>query len=287
MVVTKRKIDVCPDWHQWILLSGDWHVGNPDTDYGRLREELQEAKVRNALITANGDIFDALTAKHPYYLPTGVHKRLVERTDGMEGALDWALELCDPVKDNLAIIGLGNHDLWCARNGFDPVLRLVKTLRRDGSGVEYGDIEGALRLSFVSPPRTYWSADIWRHHGAGGNSPVTKGITDFSRMWPRLPDAKIIQLGHKHNRFIDTMRRTRWTADGNVYGEDCLSVMAGAYMEPHKSMTSDDILTRGRRSNYATDGNMAPQSMGGVWVKLSPRSSKGGPIDVTVELSLS
>ena len=286
MVVTTRKTDVSTNWEQWILHTGDWHIGSPYTDYGLLREELAEAKLRNALIVANGDLFDALTVRHPYYVPTGVHGRLVERTDTMEGAVDWCMEICDPVKHQLAVLGVGNHDLWCARNGFDPVLRVVKDLRRQGSEVEYGDIEGVLRLSFVSHPRTYWSLDLWRHHGAGGNSPVTKGIIDFSRMWPRLPDARIIQLGHKHNRFVDTHRRTRWTASGRVYGEDCVGLMAGAYMEPHKSVQSDDILHRGRRSNYATDGNMPPQSLGGIWTKITPANSKGGDVKISVTMEL-
>ena len=44
--------------------------------------------------------------------------------------------------------------------------------------------------------------DIYAHHGAGANAPVTKGMLDFSRI-ARGVNADLIWIGHKHNSLID------------------------------------------------------------------------------------
>lgn len=233
-------------------------------------------------------MFDAiLPSDRKRYSPTALHERIRGRADVMNGVLDWAIELCSPYADLFDVIGVGNHETAVEKHhSFDPVSALIGYLNKDhGGNVKYGGYCGFYRKTWVNQKRIYRTLTIYRHHGAGGSSPVTKGMTDFQRMLGFLPDADVFHIGHKHNRFVDSGVRLRCLASGAVKTEPYLSVMSGAYMDTYQDQSPLEALKFGRAASYAADMNLPPQRKGGVFLRVELNSNNhSDPMRVTAEV---
>lgn len=250
-------------------LISDLHIDAANTDHGRIREELQEAKRLGDRILVNGDVFDAIIPKDiKRARQSSQHPRLQGKDDVMGEALDWAEEIFDPVREQLYMIGVGNHeDSIIKYHGFDPTHALISRLQRNGSPVVYGDYCGWIIQRFdIGNARQSWHCHY--HHGGGGNSPVTKGIIGFQRKSSWIDGADCIWEGHKHNRIIDWHRiACAPNASGYVSNYDRLHVMSGGYMDIQQGYGQ----TGGRKSQYAEDWGVGPQSKGGWRVVLKPK----------------
>jgi len=258
--------------HQaYVLCMGDLHIGSPYVDYERIKQDLDRARDLNADILINGDLLDAVLPKdNKRFTPTALHPRLQNRADVLNGAVDWAVELLSPYAPWIRVIGTGNHETVIEKyHSLDPISLIVGELNRSHAGsVDYGGYCGFFRRSWVYGQRKYFTLTLYRHHGSGGASPVTKGIIDFARMLAFI-DADVIVLGHKHNRLVEgSARRIRLNAGGEVVQDPVLCVMAGAYMNTYNEQSSEDALTHGRRGNYAHEWNCAPQQPGGVFLRV-------------------
>lgn len=265
-----ERIDTLPH-EAYILGMGDLHIGSPYVAYERIEADLKEARRRNARIIINGDVFDFILPKdQKRFTPTALHSRLQNRSDVVNAAIDWAVEIISPYTDMIDVIGLGNHETAVEKyHGTDAVSALVTELNRHHGGrIDYGGYCGFYRRQWVYGDRRYFNFTLYRHHGAGGAAPITKGMIDFSRMLSFI-DADAIQLGHKHNRIVDaTPVRMRLNAAGEIVQERTVCFMAGSYMQTYNEQTSEDALSGGRRGNYAHEWNCAPQSPGGVFLRL-------------------
>jgi len=278
MVVTTRETPIKSLPHtEYVLLMSDPHIGAAFVDYDRIKQDLRLAREHSARITINGDVFDNILPKDmKRYNPTALHPRLQNRSDILNAAVDFAFEILEPYKDLIDVIGVGNHDTCVEqRHSLDAVSILIQRLNQSGAKINHGGYAGWYVLRWKYGIRSYYTLKIRYHHGAGGASPVTKGITDFQRMNSFIEGADVVHVGHKHNRFVDTshMKQTLSNA-GKVEHRRVVNVMTGSYMDTYSQQESQEILDSGRRQNYAADWNIPQQEKGGVLLRIDLVANK-------------
>lgn len=269
MVVTTRELSLAnlPATAHLMLMS-DLHLGSAFTDEDAIIADLETARRHNARILLNGDVFDAIVpSDKKRYNPTAIHPKLRNRADVLGACVDHARELLAPYADLIDVIGVRNHETSSEKyHAVDPVSMLLYAL---GGEARHGGYCGyyVMRGRYEKSTRAIWTLKVRYHHGSGGASPVTKGITDFQRMRSWISDADVITVGHKHNKMVVPDQRERLSNSGNVVYEPLLCVMTGAYLDTYRQQ--GNILTEGRQANYTADWNVAPQPKGGVLLEIT------------------
>ena len=267
-----------------LCLMSDLHIGGLHIDYDLIKKELDDAKKRKAIILINGDVFDAiLPGDRKRYRANNLHPRMYEAGDDMIGeSLRWAYELLEPYKENIVMIGDGNHDDSVARyHHIEPVKHLVVMLNGNDGRIQYGGYHGFIHIKLdVSSQADKFRAGhyvIHYHHGAGGAAPVTKGAITFSRanMWIEGVDA--IWRGHTHHRQAGRdnkviFNRSTENSDTRVTTKDILTLRTGSYFDTYAPTTSDALLKHGRKDSYAALWDSPSLPKGGLIVKLQAHS---------------
>ena len=247
-------------------------------DVERIVQDLEEARRLNARVGINGDVFDLITPQdRKRFRLSAVPSRLYEAGDNMIGAaVDWACEILGPYVDLIDFIGCGNHDDSAAKyHGQDVISQLIGALNREyKTRIEYGGYCGWWTHKFAYHGiRSGYK--IQYHHGAGGSSPVSKGMIGFQRASAWVDGADLLWRGHKHHKTVD--RNVVQTCDdyGKIRHKDRLFVMSASYLFTYYQQSSDDALAKGRRANYAADWDVAPQAHGGVFLTLTCDGREG------------
>lgn len=241
----------------------DLHIGGAFTVHERIEQDLKLAEQSDATILVNGDLFDAiLPGDRKRYTPTALHPRLQNRADILNESLNWAFEILEPYKHRIGFLGVGNHDTALEKH---HSVDLVSVLC-DKLNVPYGGYCGYYRQSWTFGKRRYHTMLMRYHHGAGGSSPVTKGIIEFQRMAAWIDgNTDIVWLGHKHNRMVDdSVTREHVNKGGRLIYKPVLNVMTASYMRAYVQQKETP-----RRASYAADRNLAPQVMGGVMLTVT------------------
>ena len=275
MVVTVKEFTIgsLPEVRHLMLMS-DLHLGSAFTDEDAIVEDLKTARRYNARILLNGDVFDAIVpSDKKRYNPTAIHPRLRNRADVLNAAVDFASDLLKPYADLIDVIGVGNHETASEKyHAADPVSMLIRDLKGD---IVHGGYCGyyVWRATYAKSQRQIWTLKVRYHHGSGGASPVTKGITDFQRMRSWIGDADVITVGHKHNKMAVPDTRERLSNGNRVVYDPMLCVMTGAYLDTYRQQ--DNIMETGRQANYASDWNVAPQPKGGILLEVEFSTGRG------------
>lgn len=203
--VTRIDLDGYDDkWQQKILFLSDIHIDSPWCELKLLKQHLDMAKDENALILIAGDLFDAMQGKGD---PRASYRDLLSRLKQpayFDEILKMAFDLLLPYKDNLAMIGYGNHEYSVLHfNGTDLVQRFVAMMRSEGSQIVAGGYGGFVRISAYAgmdtPDATMW---INYNHGSGGEAPVTKGVIQTNRQAAYIRNCDALWNGHNHQSYI-------------------------------------------------------------------------------------
>lgn len=177
----------------------DLHADSPNCDRKRLIKDLDTCKAENRKLIFVGDLFDAIIHSD--------RKRFVPSTNEdnsdnqLNKKLDILFDILKPYADNIMLITRGNHEESIIKyNGIDLLEILVKQLNmvKTNGQIVLGDYQNFVRLSFRKNNKIRTKYDIFLHHGAGGNAPITKGMLDFNRIIHGV-DADLVLIGHKHN----------------------------------------------------------------------------------------
>lgn len=250
---------------EYHLLVSDLHIGSSSTNYERIKADLDAAKRLGAHVHINGDIFDAILPKDmKRYDPRALHDRLQGRADVLNAVVEWGVELLAPVASQIHEIGTGNHDTAVEKHhSVDPTQWLIDRLRPHGlpDWVDNGGYYGYYRRSVQNEHKRYWTWWMYRSHGAGGASPVTKGIIDFGRMRTWCGPVEIVWVGHKHNKMHVHASFMKPLDSGKVISMVGHDVMTGAYLDTYG-------VDPNTRPSYASQWNIAPQPMGGFIMKV-------------------
>lgn len=215
-----------------LALYSDIHFDSPDCDRETLKKHLDFCIKDGRYILINGDFFDAILL--------GDRKRAtahhITNTDNqLNVKLNEAYEFLKPYQEYILFIGRGNHEESILKyNGLD-VLEMLTTMLNMGSEhkILYGNYTNFLRFTFKEQGknRREYHYDIYAHHGAGGNAPVTKGILDYSRINKSVV-ADLIWTGHRHNALIDASDPVLYTdPNGNIILKNRQCIQTPSYQK--------------------------------------------------------
>jgi predicted phosphodiesterase len=253
------------NWKQHILFLSDIHLDSPYCDRKLLSKQLDEAIEKNALIFIAGDLFDGMQGRDD---PRRTYAELKEKYKGVnyfDLILNDAVEFFKPYKDNLAMIGYGNHEYSVLHhNGTDLVQRFVGAMRGLGSPIVVGGYGGFIRIgAYQRLSKTpYANLRIFYNHGGGGEAPVTKGMIQTNRQAAYIRGCDVVWNGHNHQEYISHQATLELNNKDNVV----------------QSMVAY-IRTPGYKNEYGNDENgyhgfaatrmLAPTPRGCVWGELS------------------
>lgn len=219
---------------QTLLFIGDLHLDSQYTDRAGIKRVMDEAVQRKAAIVLLGDTWDAMQSRGDKRAnKAALMERYAGRDDYMNALLEDVAAFLRPYASNIWILLHGNHDTALTRfHEVDLVKLLARDLNQSGGAVvtpgyqSYlavrGLVEGTrggggiLSFGFVT-------------HGAGGASPVTKGVIGAARRATTYPDAEFIVSGHLHTDFTVSHTQYRVSQRGRAFVAKQRHVQVGAH----------------------------------------------------------
>ena len=222
-----------------VALFSDLHLEARDCDITRLKQDLKTEHDRGARMLFNGDMFDCILPSDRKRYSSG---RDISHNDAkLNEAENIGFELLRPYVDDIDYMGTGNHEISVLKyHHYDIIQGLVSRLNaiRDPKlpKISRGGYQGYIRYRFHQEGSkghgSKFSYTIFHHHGAGGSSPVTKGMVDFNRV-VNAHVANLYWLGHKHTGVQDPyIMRDRLAQSGNIIVERCHAVFTPGYKHP-------------------------------------------------------
>lgn len=198
------RIDV-HETQQTILFLSDVHFDSPFCDLKLLKKHLDQAAESNALILIAGDLYDGMQGQNDPRRSYKELKAVYKGIDYFDRVLDDSIEFFRPYKDNLALLGYGNHEYSIVRhNGTDLVQRFVGIMRGLGSPVVTGGYGGFVRLSmykdYMTTPRD--TIRIWYNHGSGSEAATTKGLPQAYKQAAYVSGVNVIWNAHNHQDYV-------------------------------------------------------------------------------------
>ena len=250
------------------LLCSDLHLGSACADHDSIISQLQQAKDIDARIIINGDLFDAIGPKDRRFDLTTLHPTVCREKDLAAAIVKMALEILMPFRDNIDVIGIGNHEETWINYGYnDPVRRVLEELGREGSKAKHGSFWGYIKTSFVVPGyRRRPKHKLLYLHGTGGDSPVTKGTIDFNRKG-RNWVYDCLTFGHKHNLVCAVDQIADVSEAGKYTERKQLNLQTGSYYRNYRQLKDSEVLDQ----SYAARSAHPPKPIGGVFLCLRPK----------------
>lgn len=242
------------------LLSSDRHHDSIHCDRELEKRHLDEAKRREAFIIDAGDLFDCMQGKFDPRKNYNDLRPEYKVEHYYDAVLDDCAKFYAPYRDNFLVIGKGNHEQGVIKYAStDLTSRLVDRLRQQGSQVVAGGYGGWVVLYFGAGGGARSSIRIRYFHGAGGESPVTRGVIQTNRQAVYLPDADIILNGHSHNEYTLSIKRERISSKGLQYFDLVHFARTPGYKDDYGDGTDGWEVSRG----------MVPKPRGAVWLNIS------------------
>lgn len=261
----------------WRFICSDLHIESPNFDENRLLRDLSAARRVNARILVNGDLFDAICPKDKRWTPTCVRKSLRGKDDIFEACTDYAAKIFEPYCDLIDVIGIGNHErTWIKWHYADPVAAVIKKLndtlkaQKNKHRIAHGGVAGYILTRFVLPNANTGHKNTIQHkllyfHGAGGESPVTKGTIDINRKAANF-EYDCVTFGHKHNRlFVDDVVLCV-SNSGRLRYRETKAIPTGSYVKNWIKTPQETPLSY----NYSEDWAAPPKPLGGMFLSITP-----------------
>jgi hypothetical protein len=233
-----------------------------------LKYDLERMAASNCRIGINGDVFD-------FILPSDLKRFDLDALDRellqgglkpIDAAIEMAYEFLKPYAHLIEFIGIGNHEAHVSKRHHIDVMSILLYRLNQLPNVEIkaGGWCGYWNVTLKRQTRLT-NFLMYRHHGAGGAAPVTKGIIDFQRMLAWQGDIDALWIGHKHNKFVDLATKMEYRTKRNeARTKQVTCIMTGSYLSTYGTEA-------GTNPSYAQAWNLAPQQFGGVILELSQR----------------
>jgi predicted phosphodiesterase len=257
--------DFVANWKQHILFLSDIHLDSIYCDIKLLKKHLDEAIEKNAMILIAGDLFDGMQGRND---PRSSYKELKANQKGIDyfdRVLQEAVTFFTPYKDNLVMVGYGNHEYSiCHHNGTDLIQRFVGIMRGLGSQVVVGGYGGYIRIGVydnkIATPRD--SLRIYYNHGGGGEAPVTKGMIQTNRQSAYIRGADVVWNGHNHQEYISHQATVELTNKDVVKQGLVTFIRTPGYKNEYGDQSHGF-------NGFAASRMMAPTPRGCAWGELS------------------
>jgi hypothetical protein len=248
----------------WVLWMSDEHWDHPKCRLDVLKAHHNEAAERGALIVKVGDTFCAMQGVGD---PRGDKGSVREEHWGgnyldllVKTAADWYA----PWKENIAVVGLGNHETSVYKHHETCLIdRLTQSLRDKGGIACKGGYSGWVRQHVFFNTNKRFSYRCFYHHGFGGGGPVTKGMIDFNRM-AEWVDTDAFISGHVHWKNCTPVERIRLNDSSTLVRDRMHFIRCGTYKDEFEDGNAGFHVEKGR----------GPRPLGGWWQRLSLRNDK-------------
>ena len=258
--------EVRSDWEQWVLVTSDRHWDSIHSDRAMQKRHLDEAVERGALIMDLGDLYDGMQGRNDRRGSKSDIRAEHQGADYFTRLVDTATEWFAPYADRILMLATGNHESAIVRhNEINLTWHLARQLNAlHGGAIHQGKYAGYIKLQFRGAgARTYRRSVLaYYHHGAGGNSPVTKGVIQTNRRAAMLPDPHVVLSGHTHQSWLVPIVRERVSDQGGVYTDTQMHVSVPSYK------------SEARNEGYAAERGMAPTPKGAIWWRLYYRATE-------------
>jgi hypothetical protein len=248
----------------WVLWMSDEHWDHPKCDLSLLKIHHNEAVARGAAIIKVGDTFCAMQGKGD---PRGDKESIREehhKGNYLDALVKTAADWYEPYKNNIAVIGLGNHETSVYKHHETCLIdRLCQSLRDKGGVTCKGGYSGWLRIMPDFNGTRRYSYRAFYHHGFGGGGPVTKGLIDFNRI-AEWVDADAIISGHVHWKNCTPIQRMRLSESSVIIQEQMHFIRCGTYKDEFEDGHAGFHVEKGR----------GPRPLGGWWQRIYQRGDR-------------
>jgi hypothetical protein len=270
-----------PGQTHWRHIISDLHLESPESDHALLREHLDISRRIGARILINGDVNDSIWPGDKRFTLAVLRPELRKSDDVLAAVVDYSADILGPYADLIDVIGNGNHERKLHRyNGCDPIRLLIDKLNarleKDGNPhrIRHGGVSGFVLTTFRFP-RPGGSLSGLHHrllyfHGAGGESPVTKGTINVARIAANW-DYDMMTFGHKHNRLMFDDVMVSVTRDGRIRHRQRVAALTGSYVQSYRKGSQRNAINY----NYSEDFISSPKPLGGLWASLTPERRRG------------
>lgn len=249
-----------------IFMCSDLHWDNPKCDRKLLKQHFNRAKELGVPIFINGDFFCAMQARGDKRGSKDDIRPEHNKSHYLDSLIDTAVEWFEPYKENLCLIGYGNHETSVYKHRETDLLkRFVKRFNGEhGSNVNVGGYGGHLVVKLHSGS-CFRSYSIKYFHGSGGGGPVTKGVIQNNRMATYVNGVDCIHQGHVHNAYshFDTIEVFN-SKTMTVVKKNLLHLRTPTYKEEYEDQFGGWHVERGA----------PPKPLGGCYLDLKVGLSK-------------
>jgi len=249
--------NVLAQQERYIMLSSDIHFDSKQFKRSMFKRQFDEALKRDAAIFIGGDMFDAMQGRNdPRRSHGGLSDELAQGAY-FDRLVESGVELLKPYMKNIAGVGMGNHEKSVITHyGTNLIARLVERINQEGGNCVDMGYQSYVFVSIrhkQDPRSAYATFKMKYHHGAGGNSPVTKGAIKANRRSVYLSDADIVWSGHTHFPDLSIIRKERVTKNGHIKRFNQYHVVTPGYQG---------------RGAWAIEKDFAPEANGCAWLKF-------------------
>jgi hypothetical protein len=258
--VHRISIDCSKEKEHWFLLSSDHHWDNPDSDREMFLRHLKEAKQKNAYVFMVGDFFCAMQGKYDKRSSKDKLRPEHQTPNYLDSLVSTAADWLMPYRDNIAVIGLGNHETAILKNHETNLIeRLVERLNiNEDNKVYMGGYGGYIRLSFHIGDGNRLPLNIKYYHGSGGGGIVTKGVIQSQRQAQFIPDADIVISGHVHEQYAICYMQERLKDNGDIQLKEQWHLRMPTYKDEYKDGYAGWHIETGK----------PPKPLGAWWLKV-------------------
>lgn len=243
-------------------LFSDVHIDSPACDRELFKSDLDRLADRNGRAWFNGDLIDAI-------FPTD-RKRYARSGDGLttdgqvNETIELAVETLKPYANICDFFGMGNHEASALRfNNIDILRLIVDSLQqfRDPKlpKIQRGGYVGFIHLVFRRGDGAVRRYVVYRDHGKGGASPVTKGMIGLNRMAVSF----VYDLGWQGHSHQDVIDLGGWsidvTATGKIRHKRKLAVVTPGYS---RNFQVTDTNNGNYARNYPEESFYGPTGLG-------------------------
>ena len=188
--------------YYYVMLRGDAHHDNPDSDRELELNHLGVAKSLNAAIIDNGDLFCAMQGKYDPRSSKDKVRPENQRGDYLDSLVRSATELYAPFANRFIGFGLGNHETSIYKRHETDLTDRMCTLLSHTRGVPNLKMGYSSWYRFVIPEGkvSRIAFTVYAVHGWGGGGAVTRNMIQAGNRIPMMVEgADVIVVGHTHD----------------------------------------------------------------------------------------
>ena len=259
------------------LLISDLHWDNPHCDRDLLKNHLDEAVKRNAIIIINGDMLCCMQGKGDPRRSKDDIRPEHNNARYLDSIVETAVEWFAPYVHNIALIGYGNHETGIIKHQETDILRRFVDMSNHvyGSNMQVGGYGGVVSVSMqyrsqTKPKTTCFVMHYF--HGSAGGGQVTRGVISDQRILASVEGYDCTWQGHVHELYHHVNVVHRFDVRNKLILQRYVNQLRTAtYKEEWDGGVGGFHVERGRQ----------PKPLGGYWMDLSVQriqeSKKGSP----------